>query len=301
MPRTRARSLVYGAVVAAVAGTLAVPATSHAVEQASCAFTVDFNYQFQCNLTNNTRWFNKAVSTYAEDSTTSGGLNENLDRAIYISGAESEYTMVATYAIAARSMLGIPNTTVDLTVEQERQVSMTMDAIALNTAQALTQSAINSLANSSDAVEVMAFQTLSAMSTANAGYGGASGLNEQEKRVCKREPYDCYRVRNTPKYSFDWSARYYPNYSSHNTRRDAHRHCVWTALMTERANEPFAKRLGDAHEFGASGQPTSERDMDLHNNYWGRQVGLATAGKRDSTRADGCRNYINNGTLRWIR
>lgn len=248
----------------------------------------------------------RVTSNYFEDPTAQGGAQEDVDRAIYVAGLSAPVTAYSAVVIAARASLGISNTAVDLTYDQDMALSAAMDSIALNLAQALTQPTISALANSTDATEQSVFATLNSLATsgwspaASAGGGGYSGLNEQEKRVCKKEAYDCYRVRNTPQYSFDWSERYYPHLSPRNTARDAHRHCVWTALMTERANSGFAKRFGDAHEFGASGQPIAERDMDLHNNFWGRDVGVRTEGRRDVTRADGCRDFVSNRTLRWL-
>ena len=71
--------------------------------------------------------------------------------------------------------------------------------------------------------------------------------------------------------------------------------------MTKRANSGFAKRCGDAHEYGNDGQPIQERDMDLHNNSWGRQAGRDLEGASQHTTADRCQWYAGTHTLYWFK
>jgi len=67
----------------------------------------------------------------------------------------------------------------------------------------------------------------------------------------------------------------------HLTRGDGFRHAVWNALIAKHTGEhhwtigdavAWAKKFTDAHENGASTQPTDPRDnaMDFHNNAEGR-------------------------------
>ena len=87
------------------------------------------------------------------------------------------------------------------------------------------------------------------------------------------------------------------NARSHNDRADAFRHCMWSAMMTKSANAGFAKRYGDAHEYGDHGQPIPERRMDLHNNTWGRDTGYRYEGRTQRDTAYECRQLSYNGTL----
>lgn len=54
-------------------------------------------------------------------------------------------------------------------------------------------------------------------------------------------------------------------------RTDAYRHGYWNALMTSQINESWAQQYANAHESEAPAGP--DRDMDLHNNQVGRNIG----------------------------
>lgn len=51
---------------------------------------------------------------------------------------------------------------------------------------------------------------------------------------------------------------------------DAYRHVLWSYLLAKMYGEGFAKRVGDAHESGETGNSPAERAMDYHNNRIGR-------------------------------
>ncbi len=51
---------------------------------------------------------------------------------------------------------------------------------------------------------------------------------------------------------------------------DAYRHVLWSYLLASTYGEEFAKRVGDAHEAGDTGNTPAERAMDYHNNEIGR-------------------------------
>ncbi|MEM8946228.1 MAG: hypothetical protein AAGD11_13730 [Planctomycetota bacterium] len=51
---------------------------------------------------------------------------------------------------------------------------------------------------------------------------------------------------------------------------DAFRHVLWSYLLAKTYGEEFAKRVGDAHEQGDTGNTPAEREMDYHNNAIGR-------------------------------
>ncbi len=52
---------------------------------------------------------------------------------------------------------------------------------------------------------------------------------------------------------------------------DAYRHVLWSYLLASTYGEEFAKRVGDAHEAGDTGNSPAERAMDYHNNDIGRK------------------------------
>jgi hypothetical protein len=70
--------------------------------------------------------------------------------------------------------------------------------------------------------------------------------------------------------------------------------------MTKRANSGFAEDFGNAHEYGDPAQPTVEKDMDLHNNGWGRAVGGEGENQSDRWIADRCQQLANDGSLRGL-
>ncbi len=158
------------------------------------ALSCDFPYQQldDCIMVEVSEGRYRVASTYFEDPTAHGGAQEDVDRAIYLTGLSAPVTAYTAIVIAARNSLGIPNTAVNLTYDQDMALSAAMDSIALNLAQSLTQPAISSLAGSTDTTEQLVFQTLGKMAAdgwnpvAASGGGGYSGLNDQEKRVCKK-------------------------------------------------------------------------------------------------------------------
>lgn len=52
--------------------------------------------------------------------------------------------------------------------------------------------------------------------------------------------------------------------------QDAYRHVLWSYLLAKNYGQEFAKRVGDAHEAGDTGNTPAEREMDYHNNAIGR-------------------------------
>lgn len=60
--------------------------------------------------------------------------------------------------------------------------------------------------------------------------------------------------------------------SLHNGTGDAFRHCYWPALLTRDIGKDNAKAYTTAHESRA-GNPKNEKDMDLHNNQKGIEIG----------------------------
>jgi hypothetical protein len=90
----------------------------------------------------------------------------------------------------------------------------------------------------------------------------------------------------------------FPFDSMHNGLADGFRHCYWNALMTHRIGVEQAKAVADAHE-DKPGQPPAERDMDLHNNQVGRNIG-ESSGSQENSRGV-CVSAALNGSLKTLK
>jgi hypothetical protein len=90
----------------------------------------------------------------------------------------------------------------------------------------------------------------------------------------------------------------FPYDSLHNGQADGFRHCYWNALMTHRIDVEQAKDVADAHEDNPD-QPWDEKDMDLHNNQVGRDIG-SRSGSEEASRNQ-CRDAAWNGTLKTLK
>jgi uncharacterized protein RhaS with RHS repeats len=87
------------------------------------------------------------------------------------------------------------------------------------------------------------------------------------------------------------------NHTRHNGAGDAVRHCVWNCEMTKCGSVSLATRWGGAHE---SGDPNSkkhpdERNIDLHNNRVGRDLGSGCPPPKSCK--DACEDALKNGKL----
>lgn len=69
-------------------------------------------------------------------------------------------------------------------------------------------------------------------------------------------------------YHFDMN----PNHTSHNNEGDAFKHCMFQAELTFWLGSTIAKFFGDLHE-NKPDNPEAEKEMDLHNNEKGREIG----------------------------
>jgi len=176
----------------------------------------------------------------------------------------------------------------ELSDDEADAVRFLADEILINGVEALTEEAFR------DGADLL-FDGLEPLSNSDP----YDSLNEDEKRVCRNQRWDCYRVRDTPPDAgTETAARFGAN--GHNDRADAFRHCYWSALMTKRANVKFARDLATAHETGTDRQPQAEFDMDMHNNAEGREVGLLGENQTDDWLADVCINKITRGELVWL-
>lgn len=76
------------------------------------------------------------------------------------------------------------------------------------------------------------------------------------------------------KFAIEYAESNYISSELHNGNGDAFRHIIWNYGMVIDVGYDFAKKWSDAHENGSSGQPYIEKEMDLHNNSIGLNLGL---------------------------
>lgn len=253
-------------------------------------------------------YFVQVVQTDVIDVTLPPGFFDALTTYYGVNPLEGDIGPYAALVMVVRDNLGIPNTVDDLSDAQDDQIRVLVDQLLLdwvNAQTAPTVAAANGYADYAvDTVNGIVHTGAPVASSAavSSSYGDAyDEMNEQEKRVCRHNPRDCYESRNAPGDSFDWQAKKFPR-GGHNDRADAFRHCMWSGLMVKRSRDyQFAEQFGNAHEYGAKGQPVAERDMDLYNNDWGRFAGDQLRNSSDRAVADRCAQYANNGTLRTLQ
>ena len=72
-------------------------------------------------------------------------------------------------------------------------------------------------------------------------------------------------------YHFDMT----PGHQAYNNEGDAFKHCYWQAEMTLFFGRWIANWMGVKHENNNPYNTPAEREMDLHNNEVGREIGKA--------------------------
>lgn len=106
-----------------------------------------------------------------------------------------------------------------------------------------------------------------------------NALTDSEKRLCIQYPFDALKV-NTAKNIATRQTELKFGFNGLGDRSDAFRHGIWNAEMTVLIGKEKAELFATAHEDKdvtgneADGYPkTAHRDMDLHNNVVGRDIG----------------------------
>lgn len=79
--------------------------------------------------------------------------------------------------------------------------------------------------------------------------------------------WKAYRINQSIDRARRKSAEFYPNLAYDDTKRDAHRHILWSMMLRRWVGPALAKELTDYHERNSSGPA---HVMDLHNNDIGR-------------------------------
>lgn len=89
-------------------------------------------------------------------------------------------------------------------------------------------------------------------------------------------------------------------YNGHNDKSDAFRHCFWSATLSRDIGYFWAKAFTTAHET-APGQPAEEKEMDLHNNSVGLDIGFYYfIPDSDKALSEQCFKALQDGKLKVI-
>jgi hypothetical protein len=88
--------------------------------------------------------------------------------------------------------------------------------------------------------------------------------------------------------------------NAHNNCADAFRHAMYNALNTQSVGADVAQLFGDAHECGVPLNELLEKEMDLHNNAVGRQIGSSNPNASNDELALLIINAMANGQLKHI-
>lgn len=109
------------------------------------------------------------------------------------------------------------------------------------------------------------------MDTDQNGY--VSNLTSAEELFILQHPVAALNFKENADQAFSITMGLYPDISQHNTIADAFRHTLWCALNTISEGVDLAREFGNAHETNPN-QPADEKNMDLHNNEVGYEIGL---------------------------
>lgn len=119
-----------------------------------------------------------------------------------------------------------------------------------------------------------------------------NALTESEKKLCIRYPFDALKV-NTAKNIATNQTEIKFGRSGLGDKSDAFRHGIWNAEMTILIGKEKAELFATAHEdkdvtgTEPDGFPkTAHRDMDLHNNEIGRNLGEKNKDASEDEMAD---------------
>ncbi len=133
-----------------------------------------------------------------------------------------------------------------------------------------------------------------------------NALTETEKKLCIRYPFDALKV-NTAKNIATSQTEAKFGTSGLGNRSDAFRHGIWNAEMTVLIGKERAELFATAHEdkdvtgTESDGYPkTAHRDMDLHNNKVGREIGEKNKEASESEMADIIYQEIYSATTSFI-
>lgn len=88
--------------------------------------------------------------------------------------------------------------------------------------------------------------------------------------------------------------------SLHNGAGDAFRHCYWSSLLARDIGRDNASEFTTAHE-SKPGNPKREKEMDLHNNGKGIEIGSKYPNASDDELVKMCQRALLKGELKVIK
>lgn len=131
-------------------------------------------------------------------------------------------------------------------------------------------------------------------------------LTNSEKKLCIRYPFDALKVNKAKNIATSQTEAKFGTNGLGN-RSDAFRHGIWNAEMTVLIGKERAELFATAHEdkdvtgTESDGYPkTAHRDMDLHNNEVGREIGEKNKEASESEMADIIYQEIYSATTSFI-
>lgn len=131
-------------------------------------------------------------------------------------------------------------------------------------------------------------------------------LTDSEKKLCIRYPFDALKVNKAKNIATSQTEAKFGTNGLGN-RSDAFRHGIWNAEMTVLIGKERAELFATAHEdkdvtgTESDGYPkTAHRDMDLHNNEVGREIGEKNKEATESEMADIIYQEIYSATTSFI-
>lgn len=126
-------------------------------------------------------------------------------------------------------------------------------------------------------------------------------LNAQEQKLYNSSKSKGLLCMANGKMAINYAEKYYKSSVLHNGNGDAFRHTIWNYGMVIDVGHDFAKKWSDAHENGATNQPSIEKSMDLHNNSIGLSLGKSYPNTiSHSTFINKSKEKVNNGSCRRI-
>jgi hypothetical protein len=126
-------------------------------------------------------------------------------------------------------------------------------------------------------------------------------LNSQEQTLYNNNKAKGLLCMANGKLAIQYSEEWYTAASLYNGNGDAFRHILWNFGMTIDVGATFAKQWSDAHENGTANNPALEKQMDLHNNAIGIQLGKDNPTTLlHSTFKSKSRDKVRNGSARII-
>lgn len=133
-----------------------------------------------------------------------------------------------------------------------------------------------------------------------------NALTESEKKLCIRYPFDALKVNTAKNIATSQTEEKFGT-NGLGDRSDAFRHGLWNAEMTVLIGKDKAELFATAHEdkdvtgTESDGYPkTSHRDMDLHNNEIGREIGEKHSGASEDEMGNIVYNEVFSESTQFI-